>query len=162
METTPSPDADTAYTPPDYPPARNDLTEFDPEYTAEKIRVGSREGVEDPENNEPHEILVWNATSAARNVELRITDDVEQSVVLDETYEIPANASLSVSLLKPSYYVLKITSSGTSQETLSVSRSLFDCNRSETRIGVFEDGTIKSTIISAMVECQTDDGTGGQ
>lgn len=161
-ETTPSPNTGTPYTPPDYPSGRGDLTEFDPEYTSEEIRVGSRERVEDPENNEPHQIRVWNATSAARTVELRITDDVEQSVVLNETYDIPANASLSVSLLEPSYYVLEIRPSETSQETLGVPRSLFDCNRSATRIGIFEDGTIKSIVISEALACPTDGGESGQ
>lgn len=146
---------------PDYPTGTGDLETFDPEYTAEQVSVGSRDGVANPENNGPHDLRIWNASAASRSVEVSILDYLAHATAHDATYDLPADTALTVSLLEPSYYVVELgVADLDTEEALSVPRSFFDCNTSKTRIGIFENGAIKSIVITTAVLCQTENHSG--
>lgn len=144
-------DSATLDSPTDVPVNMGDLAEFDPERTYKEITVRSRDGV--AESYRPHDVAIWNE-AAEPEVGLRITESAGGSVVHHETYEIPADTTLSVSLLEPSEYRIevRVPAAGT-RHTLRVPCRFFDCNVSSTQIGVFEDGQMRSSVISTTMEC---------
>lgn len=135
----------------EYPVNTGGLHEFDPERTDETVDVGSRAGVDS--SYRPHAVDIWNAAGVPA-VDVRIIDSIDESVVHRETYELPVDAALSVSLLKPSNYRLEVRVPATeTRHTLGVPCRLFDCNASATRIGVFEGGRMRSSVISTTAAC---------
>ena len=144
-------DSDTVDSASDYPVNTGDLEEFDPERTYKEVAVGDRDGVDD--SYRPHDVAIWNE-AAESEVGLRIVDSTEESVVHHETYQIPADTTLSVSLLEPSEYRIEVRVPATeTQHTLRVPCRFFDCNVSSTRIGVFEEGQMRSSVLSTTMAC---------
>lgn len=141
--------------PSDYPRDTGGLDAFDPAGTYEEVDVGSREGVDDAYR--PHDVRVWNA-GAVPAIELRIVDATGEAVVHDATHEIPEDDELTISLLKPSVYLveLRIPTAGTRQ-TVRVPCTLFDCNGSATQIGVLEDGRIEGRVVTTLAGCPSAD-----
>ncbi|WP_226041594.1 hypothetical protein [Natrinema sp. DC36] len=142
--------------PADYPVNTGGLAEFDPESTYEEVDLGSREGVDD--SYRPHDVEIWNE-AAEPEVILRIIDSGEALVVHHETYEIPADTSLSISFLEPAEYLIETRVPATeAQHTLRVPRRFFDCNASVTRIGILEDGQMRSSVLSTTAACPSAEG----
>ena len=159
---TPTSAPDSPVPTPDYPESTGEVETFDPAETVEEVQVGSREGVANPDNNLPHDVRVWNRASTDVVARIRLVDYVEGSVALDETYDLPADAAVTLSILEPSSYVLevRVPEAGT-RETLSVPRPRFDCNNSATRVAVSADGNIDSMLITTAVFCRTATPTDG-
>ena len=146
-------DSRTNESPAEYPVNTGDLEEFDPDRTAETVAVGSRAGVD--RSHRPHHIDVWNAAGVPA-VDVRITDATDESTVHRETYEIPPDAALSISLLTPSNYRIELRVPATeARHALGVPCRFFDCNGSVTRIGVFEGGRMRSSVLSTMMACSS-------
>ncbi|WP_226482932.1 hypothetical protein [Natrinema amylolyticum] len=143
--------SDIPDSPGDYPVNTGGLEEFDPESTYEEIDIGSREGVDD--SSRPHDVEIWNE-AAESEVVLRTIDFREELVVHHETYEIPDDTSLSVSLVEPSEYLIEMRVPATeTQRMLRVPCHFFDCNASVTRIGIFEDGKMRSSVLLTTAAC---------
>lgn len=144
-------DSETLESASEYPVNTGGLDEFDPERTDEAVDVGSRAGVD--RSYRPHAVDIWNAAGVPA-VDVRIVDSMDESVVLRETYELPVDTALSVSLLEPSNYRLEVRVPATgTRHTLGVPCRFFDCNGSVTRIGVFEGGRMRSSVISTTAAC---------
>lgn len=130
------------------------LDSFDPERVQTELAVGSRAGVADPEDNQPHGVSVWNAMAETSTVEVRIVDAAADQVVLELTSTLASDAAVEFSLLEPATYRLDVrVPVGEASETVEVSRSWFDCNGSSTQIGVFEDGRIDSRTVTTLLAC---------
>lgn len=143
--------SDIPDSPSDYPVNTGELEEFDPGSTYMEVDIGSREGVDDA--YKPHDVGIWNEV-AESEVTLRIIDYTEESVIHYETYEIPDGTSLSVSLLKPSEYLVEVSVPDTeTQHIVRVPCRFFDCNASVTQIAVFEDGQMRSSVLATTVAC---------
>ena len=137
--------------PSEYPVDTGDLEEFDPDRTAETVDVGSRAGVDGAYG--PHDVTVWNAAGVPA-VDVRITDASDESTVHRETYEIPSDAALSVSLLEPSNYHVEVrVPAADTRHVLAVPCQFFDCNSSVTRIGIFDGGRMGSSVLSTTAAC---------
>lgn len=130
------------------------LDSFDPERVQTELAVGSRAGVADPEDNQPHGVSVGNAMPEASTVEVRIVDAAADRAVLELTTQLAADTAVEFSLLEPSTYRLDIrVPAMDASETVEVSRSWFDCNGSSTQVGVFEDGRIDSRTVTTLLAC---------
>ena len=137
--------------PSEYPVNSGDLAAFDPEETYNAVDVGGREGVAD--DYRPHAVVIWN-DAAAPEISLRITDSKEKTVVHRETYAIPDDTALSVSLLEPGAYIVEIgIPEAAATHTLRVPCYFFDCNDSFTRVGVFAADDIRSSVLSTTASC---------
>ncbi|QLD84251.1 hypothetical protein HWV23_00525 [Natronomonas halophila] len=135
-------------------PGADDSVSFDPDRVQTELDVGSREGVTDPEDNQPHGVSVWNATSDTTSVEVRLVDAAADRTVLDLTSELAADAAIECSLLEPSTYRLRVrVPEMEAAETADVPRSWFDCNSSGTQVSILEGGRIESQMFSTLVAC---------
>lgn len=135
----------------EYPVNSGGLAEFDPEETYKDVDIGSREGVAD--DYRPHAVVIWNE-AAEPEIRLRITNSKEKTVVHHETYAIPDDTALSVSLVEPAEYIVEMGVPETeATHTLRVPCYFFDCNVSFTRIGVFAEGDIRSSVLSTTASC---------
>ncbi|NEU57489.1 hypothetical protein [Halorussus sp. MSC15.2] len=136
------------------------------------ITVGSREGVQNPENNRPHVVRVWNDSQQARTVGLRLVRDDADAPVLDRRVEFPADGFLTVRLLEPADYALTVRPGGgggspgetptatrttaaaaSVGETVRIPRAQFDCNRSRTDVAVTADGQVESGTATTEAGC---------
>lgn len=144
-------------TPEATPPANSGgLDQFDPATTYNRVEVGSREGVK--EDFQPHDLLIWNTFEREQTVSLRILDRLGETTTHRATYDIPADAALEVTLLTPSKYYVQLWGPAIdTPETLLVPCDLFDCNTSRTRIGIFEPGQVRSSVLSTLVGCPSPD-----
>jgi len=138
-------------TPSKYPTATDDLEEFTPSQTDQKVDVGSREGVD--EAYQPHDVSIWNEAGYGETV-VEIADYGSNTKPLERTFEIPADTALRVSLLEPSVYLVTVGLPSPGNElTLRVPCFVFDCNASSTQFGLFADGAIRSTMGSTLAGC---------
>jgi hypothetical protein len=128
------------------------------------ILVGSRQGVRNPENNQPHTLRIWNDAESARSIGLRLfRGGTGATAALDRTVEFPADGYLTLRLLEPAEYGLSVspggrgddtaTENGTTGERIAVPRQRFDCNDSVTEIAVGEDGTVRFRTVSTEIGC---------
>lgn len=113
--------------------------------------VGDRDGVTDPENNLPHQIWIWNDTDEKREISVSLA--AGGATVLDETVEFPARAALGIELADPRRYELTARADDLEQ-TVEISRSQFDCNRSATDVVVRRDEITDATITTELA-CET-------
>lgn len=136
--------------PEDYPVNSGGLDEYPPEETHREVDVGSRDGVDDRYG--PHGVLLW-TDAADLEIDLRVVDAAESSVVYRERHALPADAVLSVRLLEPSLYLVEVRVSGTeTRHTVRVPCSFFDCNSSSTRIGIDPD-RVRSSVFTTLAGC---------
>ncbi|MCU4799615.1 hypothetical protein OB920_04415 [Halobacteria archaeon HArc-gm2] len=139
---------------------RDDLT-HEPELTEpdspfQTIETGTRDGIANPGQNTPHRIAIWNASSEGHQiqVEIRSVTNESRSVVLDETYEFPANSVLEVRLLTPDEYLIEMRrTDNEAQKSITVARDWFDCNSSRHKVTIPEDGHITVTESSTLLAC---------
>jgi len=139
--------------PDEYPVSEGDLSlpEFEPGEKYIEFDIQSREGIDDAFG--PHGVSVWNATVESA-VSLGIIDVLDTSVHHHESYKIPHNQEIFVSLLNPSKYILNIrVPDRETEQTLLVPCGFFDCNESSTLIGIFDGGQIESTVRSTRAAC---------
>lgn len=126
---------------------------FDPDpddpFAAETI--GSRDGVENPADNRPHGVDVWNAAERERSLTVAVRRG--SATVYERTLTFPADGYLSLTLAEPAAYTVSLHADGEHLDDVSVGESWFDCNSSATQIGVLGDGDVRSTTISTMVAC---------
>jgi hypothetical protein len=129
---------------------------FDPEpddpFQSETI--GSRDAVENPDDNRPHGVAVWNAADRERSIGVAVRRG--SATVFDRTLTFPADGYLSLTLAEPADYTVSLRAGDEHLEDVDVGRSWFDCNSSSTQIGVLGDGEVRSTTVSTMVACDAD------
>jgi hypothetical protein len=148
-----------------------------------RISVGTRAGVRDPENNQPHAVRVWNDSDRARAIGLRLVRDGESgTAVLDRRVEFPADGYLTLRLLEPGDYALTVppgaetsdetmdgaTTAGTAGAatstttargratggaTVAIPRAQFDCNDSRTDVRVAADGGVRWETVTTEESC---------
>lgn len=118
--------------------------------------IGSREGVENPDDNRPHGVDVWNAADHER--ELTVAVRRGSATVFERTLAFPADGYLSLTLAEPAAYTVALAADGDRIGEVPVEESWFDCNSSATHIGVFPDGELRSTVVSTMIACDAGDG----
>lgn len=125
---------------------------FEPETIDEEIAVGDPPS--DGDEVRPHYVNVWNDALIARKVEVIIREQEGSTTVLDDQYEIPADAALPIVLRTPAEYVisLRIVESDT-ETTLQSDQNWFDCNHTATNVRVTDDGRIDSTFVTTWAEC---------
>lgn len=131
------------------------------------ISVGSREAVQNPENNQPHVVRVWNDSDEARTIGLRLVRGAgRESALVDRQVEFPADGYLTLRLLEPANYALTIqpggdgttatstaTATASAGETIEIPRSQFDCNDSTTEVAVTADAQVKHTTVTTEIGC---------
>lgn len=121
------------------------------------ISVGSRAGVENPDNNLPHAVRVWNDSDESRTIGVRLVRGdaaTDGEPVVDRRVEFPADGYLAIRLLEPASYRLSVQPGGGGEaETIEIPRSQFDCNDSTTEVAVTADGQVKSETVTTEAEC---------
>lgn len=133
----------------------SDERQFDPESTFETVEIGSEDDIDGTSEIMPHGLVVWNAAATSQNVVVQVrTQSDDDAYLLNEVYNIPADAAVEVRLHSPDDYVVVVHSLATDIDaTVSVSERQFDCNASRHEITVPESGRITSTVTSTLVAC---------
>lgn len=132
--------------------------EFDPSETVDTVSVGNRDLVENPSNNRPHEVVIWNAGDEAQTVSLTIVQsflDEEASEVTEQSrHEIPADQALQLRLNRPEDYEITIGTSASDEDLRYEIRSEeFDCNWTTKNVRLSEAGSFSSFEFSTSIAC---------
>lgn len=146
-------------TPTDQPPT-NDPTETTQMNEHERIPTGEttnialgEETLSETGARTPHGIVLDNPTDETwtRHLVIREPDD---SVALDETYELESESNVAVSLTDPLRYTAEVNIPETeSSSTVDVDLAWFDCNASSTSFTIQSDGEVKTATISTKMAC---------
>lgn len=130
-----------------------DNVTYQPTGTHERIGVGTPPG--EDARYEPHRVTVWSPDEKLE-ITVRIIDGMADSELLGETFEIPEGATVDVVLFDPSAYIVEVRCSAIDEQlVLQVPcRRSFDCNRSVTYVGVYQDGEIGSSFVKQNGGCQ--------
>lgn len=134
------------------------------------IEIGSRDNVENPDDNRPYDLMVVNAGESAREFALTVTaqqkDSKQTETVLETSYEVP-NAKkprdeapwendIRIELLEPATYTidLQIPAEETGEQ-LTIQQEDFDCNWHDRWMIVQGDGRIEVGGMSTTMGCST-------
>lgn len=136
------------------------------------IEIGSRDDVENPDDNRPHDLTIVNAGGSAREFAIAITAQQKASkqteTVLDTSYEVPSakkprdeapwGNDIHIKLLEPATYSidLQILAEETSKQ-LAIQQDDFDCNSHDRWMIVHEVGRIEVGGMATTLECSTPD-----
>jgi hypothetical protein len=94
-----------------------------------EVDIGSREGVEQPDDNRGNGVALFRSESVEAVFEVQIVDMEANSVRHHGIYEVPADRRLELSLNEPSDYAVNIYDHAHEQGwTVTVGRGFFDCN----------------------------------
>jgi len=99
--------------------------------------------------SEHHQVWVWNATDAGREVVLEIAGAADGEHWFRETYALDGGESLVVDLRESRRYAIRV-GVGDRETTVEVPESQFDCNDSATDIAVRESDIENGTISTQM------------
>ena len=150
-------------------------TETDPsrEDHYERIEIGRRDNVENPDDNRPHELILVNAGDAPREFAINITTQQEDSkrteTVLDSSYDVPVakepkdeapwENDIYIELLEPATYTidLQIPAENTGKQ-LTIQQEDFDCNWHTHTMIVYGDGRIEVSGSATTLGCNTPEG----
>lgn len=157
-----SADATSRSTPPPTPSSTppvntGGVSEFDPETVHERVEVGTRPTTDGPDGDafRPHDVAVLNAAADERTVGVRILDRLADRTAHRDTYRVPADAAVELSLLRPSKYYVQVWGPAVDAETLLVPCDSFDCNGSTTEVRIDDSGEVASTVVSTLLACET-------
>lgn len=116
--------------------------------------LGDRDGVENPDENLPHRLRVWNE-GEEREVAVRVVGN-EGGELLAETFSFPAGTrrSLELELLRPDVYAVEFSRPDEeSAATVYVPRAFFDCNASVTDVVANPDWSFEWSTTSNAAGC---------
>lgn len=119
----------------------------------EILEVGSRDDVPFPANNRPHGVAVLNELAREREVRVSIDGGTAGGVEFDRMYTFPAGGFALFRLNAPGQYEVRFRASGTRLGSITVDRTWFDCNDSQTRVGLTENGVEDYGVLSTAVAC---------
>lgn len=123
---------------------------FNPSRTYEAVELGNRTSL--PDDVRPHKVLVWNNSVTTRAVTVHVSTDT--GVVLDQRYEIPADAAVTIVLQEVDTYTVTLrTVDSDTGTTIQVQKERFDCNASATQVTITEDGEFESRVVTTWLEC---------
>lgn len=120
----------------------------------ESRTLGNRAGVEDPDENLPHRLRIWNE-GEERDVAVRAVGN-DSGELLSETFSFPAGTrrSLELELLRPDVYAVEFSQpDGEPSVTVYVPREFFDCNASVTDVVVNADWSFEWSTTSNTAGC---------
>lgn len=136
----------------------------------ERIEIGSRDTVENPDDNRPHDLVVVNAGDSAREFAITITarqnDSKQTETVLDTTYDVP-NATrpkdeppweneIFVELLEPATYTVDLQiPAADAGEQLTIQQDDFTCNWHTHTMVAQTDGRIEVGGTATTMGCST-------
>ena len=94
-----------------------------------KMNIGSRENVENPDDNGTNGVDLYRAQSVEAVFEVQVVDTRADDVRHHSVYRVPADQRLSIELNEPSDYAVNIYDHDRGQGwTLTIGRGNFDCN----------------------------------
>ncbi|WP_254279477.1 hypothetical protein [Haloarcula marina] len=142
----------TVETPPS-PTETDEVGVGDSADTVETIPVGTREGVENPDDNRPHDVVVWNAANRPRELAVSIVAR-DGGPRVARRFRFAADAARRFELRTPVAYdvTVRVPVDGR-QHSFEVGRNWFDCNSSGHRVRVPGTGPITATAGSTTLYC---------
>ena len=131
-----------------YPPGRGTLKRYEPARVVAEPTVGNP--ARRSEDTEPHGVFVWNATDNDETAQFTVE---RQEWQYEESFLLPADTAVELSLAEPGAYRVTVAVGGVSVR-YGIERDWFDCNASATRVGFFGD-EFRSSLISTAMLCST-------
>jgi hypothetical protein len=133
--------------------------------TVEEIVVGERSTDDETQNStadepqpHPHTYTIWN--NDRTNHRVRINVSRQANVIRNESYRVPSNGTITITLAEPARYTTTITVSGegnvTSELRISEDANDFDCNATWVQVAILSDGKTDATVSSTLVMCPGD------
>lgn len=118
------------------------------------IEVGSRDTVENPDDNVAHGLIIWHLGNATHYLEVQIVNEQLKSIDYHSVHEIRANHHVTIQLNEPSDYAINVynhhTEGGT---TLTVPESRFDCNSSSHWVVSYPNGDFGTSLVTRVSDC---------
>ncbi|ELY99175.1 hypothetical protein [Natrialba asiatica] len=101
----------------------------------------------------PVQVALTNRASETHTPALAI--ERNETTVLEEAFELGADAAVHVSLTDLDEYTVRATLPDAEQEeTVTVGRDQFDCNATTATVAVRDDGTLESSVVSTLMACR--------
>lgn len=136
----------------------------------ERVEMGSRDNVENPGHNRPHNLIIVNGGESPREFAITITakrnDSKQTETVLNTSFEVPSaeeprdempwENDLRIELLEPATYTidLQIPAEDTGEQ-LTIQQEDFDCNWHDRWMIVLADGRIEVGGMATTMECSS-------
>ncbi|MCT9095989.1 hypothetical protein [Haloarchaeobius sp. HME9146] len=114
-----------------------------------RVTLGTRDGVDFPDNQVARTIRLWNDSPEPRTIGVRIRDG--KRMQLWQIREYPANGWLEITLNQPKEYVVAVDVEGRFGGQTKITD--YDCNTATTTIRVEPTGTVKSTTATTRKGC---------
>jgi len=94
-----------------------------------EVNIGSRENVENPDDNGTNGVYLYRSQSVEAVFEVQVVDTRADDVRHHSVYRVPADRQLSIDLNEPSDYAVNIYDHDREQGwSLTIPRGNFDCN----------------------------------
>lgn len=148
------PSGESGQTPTDQPAPSEQTSDHERVPTGETTDATLGEGtLSDDGARRPHGIVLENPTDETR-IGALVVRRPDDSVALEETYELEAGATVAVSLTDPLRYSADVTIPETgASDTVDVELAWFDCNSSSTNFTVQSDGQVEHATVSTKMAC---------
>jgi hypothetical protein len=118
--------------------------------------IGSRENVDNPDENLRNGVYLFQRQEARVVVEVQVVDERADTVRLHGVYELPADRSLKINLNEPSDYAVNIYDHPREQGwTLNIPRGSFDCNSKGHYAYGVAGGDFRWNISQTLRECDS-------
>ena len=147
-------------------------TEFDYSWTpprhatVEEIVIGERATDDETRNSttdepqpHPHTYTIWNNDSTDHRVQINISR--QANVIRNESYRVPKNGTVTITLAEPARYTTPIVVSEagniTSELRITEDQNDFDCNAKGVQVAILRDGKTDATVSSTLVMCPGDE-----
>lgn len=123
-----------------------------------RVEIGTREDVEHPDANAPHDLSLWNKASGSRtfsvSVEVAADDESTGDEDLDTTYDVPGDQTLQMMLLEPAHYSVTIRLPTAETRIHSeIHRDEFTCNAVGYQVTASTSGTFEKTRMRNALKC---------
>jgi len=120
-----------------------------------EVDIGSRENVEDPDDNRPNGVNLYRTQSVEAVFEVQVVDTRADEIRHHSLYQVPADRLLDFTLNEPSDYAVNIYDHNRGQGwTLAIGRGYFDCNHRGHRAYSLEDGGFRWNILATRKGCR--------
>jgi len=150
-----------------YLPTERDYSWAPPRHaTVEEIVIGERSTDDETQNSTthepqsyPHTYTIWNNDNTNHRVQININR--QANVIRNESYRVPSNGTITITLSEPARYTTTIiVSEGgniTSKLRISEDPNDFDCNAKGVQVAILPDGKTDATVSSTLVMCPGDE-----
>jgi len=130
----------------------NDTRAADRHEPFETVQIGSREDVENPQQNRKRGLRITNDAEETRTFTLEVeSDSVER---YEASHRFGPGAALGCSLEEPATYQISVSTASRELTTFKIPREEFTCNYASTQVTIGSDWTVEQRTVTTEMACR--------